>query len=109
MKGIIKGVLFTPFALVFLVFAVSNRANVSVVLDPFGLTEGWAQVSVPLFLVMITAVLLGVVLGGAGSWWAHRKIRERARRVEREAATLRQDVERLRRLSDEASAISMIK
>ena len=36
MKGLIKAIVFVPFALVFLVFSVSNRADVSVVLDPFG-------------------------------------------------------------------------
>lgn len=109
MKGIIKAIVFVPFALVFLVFAVSNRADVSVVLDPFGVTGPWAQVSVPLFLVMIAAAVVGVLVGGAGAWWAQRKTREQLRTARREAENLRRDVERLRRSSDEASAISMIK
>jgi uncharacterized integral membrane protein len=109
MKGIIKGILFVPFALIFLIFAVSNRADVLVVLDPFGMVENWAQISVPLFLVIITAALLGVLAGGAGAWWANSKDRARARKCQREADMMRQELERLRRLSDEASAISMIK
>ena len=109
MKGIIKAIVFVPFALVFLVFAVSNRADVSVVLDPFGVTGQWAQVSVPLFLVMIAAALLGVLVGGAGAWWAQRKARERVRAAQREVDSLRQELDRLRRAYDEASAISMIK
>ncbi len=109
MKGIIKGIVFVPCALVLLVFAVSNRADVSVVLDPFGVMDQWAQVSVPLFLVMIAAAVLGVIVGGAGAWWSQRKTRERARMYQREADSLRQEVERLRRSAGEASAISMIK
>lgn len=109
MKGIIKAIVFVPFALVFLVFAVSNRADVSVVLDPFGVTGQWAQVSVPLFLVMIAAALLGVLVGGAGAWWAQRKARERVLIAQREVDSLRQELDRLRRASDEAAAISMIK
>jgi len=109
MKGIIKAIVLVPFALVFLVFAVSNRADVSVVLDPFGVTGQWAQVSVPLFLVMIAAALLGVLVGGAGAWWAQRKARERVRIAQREVDSLRQELDRLRRASDEAAAISIIK
>lgn len=102
MKSVIKGVVLVPFALAFLVFAVSNRADVQVVLDPFGLTETWAKVSMPLFLVMSVAAMLGVVVGGIGTWWSQRKNREQARQFEREAIALRYELMQLRRKSDAA-------
>lgn len=109
MKGFLKAVVIVPFSAVFLVFMVANRADVSVVLDPFGLTSQWAQVSVPLFLVITAAALLGMIAGGMAAWWAQRKARERARVAEREVVVLRQEIERLNRKSDPTSSVSMLK
>jgi uncharacterized integral membrane protein len=108
MKSLIKALVLLPFVVIFLVFAVSNRAEVSVVLDPLGLAGAWAQVSMPLFMVMSMAALVGVLIGGFGAWWGGRKWREQARQLERETLDLRQEIDRLRRKPEDSSSLSMM-
>ncbi|MGH7126649.1 MAG: lipopolysaccharide assembly protein LapA domain-containing protein [Stellaceae bacterium] len=68
-------------ALVCVVFAVTNRAGVTLAFWPFGL-----ELSAPLYLVMLLAVLAGFLVGllvaWVWSWGARRTARVRARRIE---------------------------
>lgn len=68
-------------ALVFGVFAVSNRAGVTLTLWPLA-----AELAAPLYLVVLLALLAGflggLLVGWIFSWRARWTSRERARRIE---------------------------
>lgn len=68
-------------ALVCVVFAVTNRAGVTLIFWPFGI-----ELSAPLYLVVLLALLAGFVVGllvaWVWSWGARRSARARARRIE---------------------------
>ena len=68
-------------ALVCVVFAVSNRAGVTLVFWPLSF-----ELSAPLYLVVLLALLVGVLVGllvaWVWSWRARRAARMRARRIE---------------------------
>ena len=68
-------------ALVCVVFAVTNRAGVTLTLWPFGI-----ELSAPLYLVVLLALLAGFLVGllvaWVWSWGARRAARARARRIE---------------------------
>ena len=68
-------------ALVCVVFAVSNRAGVTLTLWPLS-----AEFSAPLYLVVLLALLMGFLVGllvaWIWSWGARRAARQRARRIE---------------------------
>jgi hypothetical protein len=49
--------------------------------------------------VLIVALILGVIVGGIASWLRHAKWRRIARRLERDAANLRAEIEALKRTS----------
>lgn len=92
MRKLLTWILLPPVAVVVVVFAIANRGAVPVSLHPLPLEFG-----LPLYAVVMTSVLLGVVAGGAAAWargrgW-RRLARERRRRLERQEAEL----ERLRR------------
>ena len=80
-----------PIALVLVVFAVSNRAEVTVTLWPLPFElQTW------LFLVVLVALFVGFLIGGfvvwIGSLRRRREARQQARRIEmleREMAGLR--------------------
>jgi len=80
-----------PLALVLVVFAVSNRARVSVTLWPFPF-----EIETRLFLVILLSLLAGLLIGmllawlGAGA--ARRESRARAKRI----AALEREIEGLR-------------
>jgi len=72
-------------ALLVVVFAVSNRAMVTLAFFPLP-----AGLDVPLYLLVIVAVALGFLLGALAAWL-------RAGRHRRDARLLRQRIERLQR------------
>jgi hypothetical protein len=96
MKTFLKWLLLLPLGAVALVFAIANRHSVTVVFDPFGNDIEGLHLTAPLFIVLFLAVMLGVLLGGVGSWLAQGKYRKLARSTKSDLAQLRGETERLR-------------
>ena len=70
-------------AMVVVMFALVNRGPVTLSLWPFA--EDW---SLPLYIVVLGAMVLGLVTGGVISWLPRQRLRRRARNSERRAAAL---------------------
>ncbi len=70
-----------PLAIIFIVFAVANRHPVTVSLDPFNSSAPAFSLTLPLFVVIILAAMLGVVAGGSVTWlgqWRRRRVLRRS-------------------------------
>jgi uncharacterized integral membrane protein len=93
---ILSFVILVPLAILLVVFCVANRAPVTVSLDPFGTMPQFTY-ALPLFIVLMGAVITGVILGGIGTWLTQSHYR-------RKAWKRRNEVERLRREAEEAKA-----
>ncbi len=80
MVRFLKFVIIAPIAIVLLIFAFANRHFVTVSFDPFesGDIPAFA-IQAPLFVVLIAAIMIGVVAGGAATWFAQGKHRRAAR------------------------------
>lgn len=81
-----------PIAVAVIVFSVSNRESTTVDFWPLNFT-----LTLPLFSIVMSSVLLGFCLGGLTAWLSGYSNRRRSRRLgrdlaaaERELATLRQ-------------------
>lgn len=81
LRKIVSMLILVPLALAIAVFAVSNRASVALAFDPLGREPPMFSASVPLYLVLLAALILGVIVGGIAAWSAQRKWRRRARRA----------------------------
>jgi uncharacterized integral membrane protein len=99
-RKIVTVLVLLPVALLIVMFAVANRGPVTVALDPFGGEPPMFTAALPLFLLLLTALIAGVIVGGAAAWSRQRKWRRRARRLatdlkaaQVEAATLRRRLE----------------
>ncbi len=94
MARFLKLVLIAPFAILFLIFAFANRHIVTVSFDPFqsGDIPAFA-INAPLFVVLILAMMIGVVAGGAATWLAQGKHRRAERRNRAEADKWRAEAE----------------
>ncbi len=101
MKGFLKALVIVPLAAVLTLFAVVNRAPVSVAFDPLDWLGLGGSVSVPLFVVIFVSAALGVIIGGAAVWVGQGRHRKAARFHAREAARHQAEVERLRPLAEE--------
>ncbi|MBX6424540.1 MAG: DUF1049 domain-containing protein [Variibacter sp.] len=84
-----------PLGALLVVFAVANRHAVTVSLDPFGTSPALAA-TVPLFLLILTVLAVGVVVGGVATWAGQGKWRRAARRLDGEVRALRNECAALR-------------
>jgi uncharacterized integral membrane protein len=93
----LRALILVPLGIVLVVFAVANRENVTVSLDPFDSTNAALSVTLPLFAMILILVLIGVLVGGIAAWFRQQKWRTLARYHEREAKLLRDEMADLRR------------
>jgi len=80
-----------PLALVFVVFAVSNRTVVTVTLWPFPV-----EIDAPLYLVVLLSLAFGFAVGLLIAWIGGRFSRRAARAHAKRAASLERELEGLR-------------
>ena len=89
-------VILVPLAIVLVAFAVANRQDVMVSLDPFNPAQPAYSRTMWLFVPIFAALIIGVAIGGFASWLRHGKWRRLARRAERGANALRGELATLR-------------
>jgi uncharacterized integral membrane protein len=89
MRKFFTALLVVPLGLIFVVFAVANHHLVTVSFDPFNFADPSIAVRLPLFVVIIAMAMIGVVAGGAATWFRQRRWRRAARQYEAEARQAR--------------------
>ena len=97
LRKAVAWVTLVPLAIVIVAFAVANRQDVTVSLDPFNPAVPAASVTKPLFAVILGVLILGVIVGGVAAWLRQTKWRRAARRLERDVADLRAEIDTLKR------------
>ena len=97
MKNFLKFIVLAPIAILLLIFAFANRQIVTVSFDPFvdGDIAAFA-VTAPLFVILILALMIGVLAGGAATWLTQAKYRKAARHNGAEAERLRREAQALK-------------
>ena|SRR5579872_2066973 len=89
MRKFFNAVVLIPLAVIFVIFAVANRHDVTVSFDPFNSRDSALSVTMPLFAVIIAVAILGVVAGGCATWFSQRRWRRAARLHEADAREMR--------------------
>lgn len=98
MMRFIKYLILIPLGIIVVVLSIANRGAVTVSLNPFpdaaaGTDLAVLSYSVPLYLLLFGFLLLGVILGGLGSWFSQGKWRRKARENESQASRQQQRAE----------------
>jgi uncharacterized integral membrane protein len=96
MRKFFTALIVIPLALIFVVFAVANRQFVTVSFDPFNSVNPAIFLSLPLFVLIITIAILGVIAGGIAAWFGQRRWRRAARQHEADARAARAQLAELR-------------
>jgi uncharacterized integral membrane protein len=96
MRKFFTGLVLIPLGLILIVFAVANRHLVTVSFDPFNSSDPSVGMRLPLFVVIITVAIVGVVAGGLATWFRQRHWRRAARRHEADAQQARVQLADLR-------------
>lgn len=96
MLAFLKALILLPVAVVAVLMAVANRAPATLSFDPFSRGAPELSVTAPLFAFLFAATVLGVVIGGVGTWLTAGKHRRARRMSSREIQRLKADADRLR-------------
>lgn len=96
LRRIVNFVILLPLALVLIALSIANRGEVTLALNPFRPSDPVLSVSAPFFVFLFAAVMLGVLLGGLGTWFGQSHYRQRARQERREAERWHGEAERQR-------------
>lgn len=78
-----------PLAIALIALTVANRGLVPLSLDVFNPANPALTFHAPLFVWIFCALLIGVIVGGIGSWFAQGKHRKKERAYKKEADKLR--------------------
>ncbi|PST27063.1 DUF1049 domain-containing protein [Mesorhizobium plurifarium] len=96
LKKLINIVVFVPLGVLLIVLSVANRQTVTLALNPFDPADSVLSVSAPFFVFLFLAVILGLVLGAAATWFNQGKYRRRARNEASEALKWHREAEKQR-------------
>lgn len=89
-----------PAAALLITLAVANRHSVRLVLDPFRPETPVLSVVLPFYGFLFGALLIGVLLGGAATWFSQSRWRRTARVRTGEAKRWQAEADRLSRERD---------
>ncbi|MGL4404587.1 MAG: DUF1049 domain-containing protein [Notoacmeibacter sp.] len=114
MRRLVFVVFTIPFAIILIALSVANRAPVVATIDPFNPGNPALSFSLPLFALVLTALIIGVALGSFLTWVNQGKHRSRAKleagradAIKREAEAIKQ--ERAAALHDAGSALPALR
>jgi len=105
LRKFVAALILVPLAIIIIAFAVANRQAVTLSFDPFNPSAPAAALTLPLFVIILVALIAGVIVGGLAVRLGHGRWRRMARRFEREAGELRA---RLDALVDKAGEPSIV-
>ena len=108
MLRFIKLIVLVPIAVILVVLSVANRHFVTLALNPFRPDDTLLSLSLPLFVFLFIALMVGVVLGSLATWLAQGKYRKQARDEAHEARKWREEAGKQRTRVEEITTRSLI-
>jgi uncharacterized integral membrane protein len=97
LRKIAAAVILIPLVVLLVAFAVVNRHAVTISFDPFSAASPAYAVTLPLFVAIFSALILGVLVGGFAAWLRQGKWRRLARRADAEVRALHDELGTIRR------------
>lgn len=104
MKRLTWAIVGIPVAIVLIVLSVANRSPVQLRLDPFSQSDPAIAITLPFFLHLFAALLVGMVIGATVMWLGQGKHRREARRERLKARKFEEQAEANRQRAEELAA-----
>ncbi|WP_457582104.1 DUF1049 domain-containing protein [Ensifer canadensis] len=96
LKKLVNIIVLIPVGVILIVLSVANRQSVTLALNPFRPEDSVLSVSAPFFVFLFLAVVVGLILGAAATWFSQGKYRRRARTEATEALKWHREAEKHR-------------
>ena len=93
-----------PLGVVLVVLSVANRQPATLRLDPFNEIDPAIAVTVPLFVMVLLAVLAGMTVGAISVWFSQGRHRRALKRQQAEAKRWREEAEAQKKRGDSLAA-----
>ena len=90
-----------PVAVVLIMLTVANRAPVRLSLDPFNSVDPAIAFTLPLFVCLFAALLLGMVVGSVATWFTQGKHRKKLRKERSDAVKWQSEAESQKKRAEE--------
>nr|WP_319515535.1 LapA family protein [uncultured Cohaesibacter sp.] len=103
-KRFLQLIILVPFAIVAISLAVANRHTVQLALDPFSPEQPVLDFTVPLYVVIFGALLIGIFIGGFMAWLKQGRHRKAAREKRYEAQKWRNEADRQQKRLEKIAA-----
>lgn len=93
-----------PIAVALILLSVANRTPITMSLDPFRPESPAFAITLPFFVYIFAALIIGLLLGGVVTWLRQGKNRKTAREQRIEAGKWKKDFEEQKTRADELAA-----
>ena len=104
----IKLIILVPVAVALVILSVANRHIVTLALNPFRPEDQVLSLSMPLFVLVFAALILGVVMGSVVTWLAQGRYRKQAREEAHEARKWREEAGKQRTRIEEVTTRNLL-
>lgn len=84
-----------PAGAILVAFALANRHDVRLNLDPLSSNDPYLAFDAPFFVFLLVTFLIGLILGGIVTWFGQGKWRKEAKARTRETKALRAETDQL--------------
>ena len=92
MRRLLNWLVLLPLGIILVLFAVANRAFVTLSFDPFSSESPALTFTVPLFIVVVVFLVIGIVVGTLISLARQWRLWRSLHRAEEEAAELKAEI-----------------
>ncbi|MEZ5799424.1 MAG: LapA family protein [Nitratireductor sp.] len=92
-RKILTVLVLIPLGVVLVVLSVANRQPATLRLDPFNEIDPAIVFTLPLFVMVLLAVLVGMIIGAIAVWFSQGKHRRALKRQQAEAKRWRDEAE----------------
>ncbi|MBY5865476.1 LapA family protein [Rhizobium leguminosarum bv. viciae 248] len=100
-KKIVNLLILLPLGIILIVFCVANRQSVTLAFNPFRPEDQVLAVSAPFFVFLVVALIAGMLIGAAATWFSQGKHRKRARTEAKEAIRWQSEADRHKNRAEE--------
>jgi uncharacterized integral membrane protein len=100
-KKIINLLILLPLGIILIVFCVANRQSVTLAFNPFRPEDQVLALSAPFFVFIFLALIIGMLIGSAATWFTQSKHRKRAKVEAKEAVRWQSEADRHKSRAEE--------